>query len=931
MRTLMRTLRLRLRAAAGGPGKLSTAWVTLTGTGAAASVAFGLLVFVSILASLAIPRESAGLSTGALQRVIAGSRSADRIVIGTVAETSLSDETGQVQAADIAAVGASLRARLAAGGLVVAGDPPAWASLTTEYVPVSGAAQAAGTGQPQFEMTYRTELTRYSKLVAGRLPATGSEPGKLAVVQAAVTTTTAARFGLKVGDRLNAGQIQLLITGIIRPTDPASAFWSQEPVAATPALTQAAAPELPYWIGAVFIGPGALPLVEANIGPIEMQVTWVYSAALGGLTAGQADGFEANISSLMTSGATLTDPAGNPVTVTVASQIPAILAPFTAGENAVAPALELLYVSLTIIGAIVVLLGARLVGQRRAAEFTLMRARGAALYQLAWLVLRASVVIAAVAGAAAAVLAVGLTPGDGDAVGWWLAGLTIAVTLAGPVLISVVPQRVAAPVTGRAGGAAGETADRSSGTRRIIVEVALVAAAIGGLVVLRHEGLSSGNSGLYTSAAPVLVAIPVAVVLLRCYPLLARELARAAGVTRGVVAFVGLTRATRTPPGTVLPAFALVLVLAMVAFPDMVSTSVTRSQVAESWQQVGADAVIQAPPNSGIPSGLQSQISSLPGVVSTAAAEVDPASLAAGTELSVMFVDPARYAAVIGQAPGPRFPAAALSGNAVIGSAGTVIPAVATAAAAQLVGTAPTGVNLTGDAAGNGMTIRLAGQTGDPAVPTAAGMPAGAVVVVSAQALGNPLAPNVLLVAGPGLDEARLSAIVSRALPGASVTFRAAALAALATSPVPQAAQTALTQGMAAAAGFGALVLLVSLLLTAWTRDMTLARLATMGLRRWQAQLLQATETLPPVVAAAVGGVACAWLLVPLVGSSLNLAAFAGTGSAAAVTGAVVPLVGSAAGLLLAALLVLAVQAVITYHRGSTRALRISDEGGPGA
>ena len=47
----MRTLSSRLRAA----------WVTLTGTGAAASVAFGLLVFASVLASLAIPRASVGL------------------------------------------------------------------------------------------------------------------------------------------------------------------------------------------------------------------------------------------------------------------------------------------------------------------------------------------------------------------------------------------------------------------------------------------------------------------------------------------------------------------------------------------------------------------------------------------------------------------------------------------------------------------------------------------------------------------------------------------------------------------------------------------------------------------------------------------------------------------------------------------------------
>ena len=581
-----------------------------------------------------------------------------------------------------------------------------------------------------------------------------------------------------------------------------------------------------------------------------------------------------------------------------------------------------------------VLLGARLVAQRRAAEFTLMRARGAALYQLGWLVLRASVVIAAAAGAVAAVLAIGLTPGDGDAVGWWLAGITIAVTLVGPLLISVVPQRVAAPAIGRAGGggAARRAAGRRPAARRIIVEIALVAVATGGLVVLRNQGLSSGNSGLYTSAAPVLVAIPVAVVLLRCYPLLARELARIAGRSRGVVAFVGLARATRTPPGTVLPAFALVLVLSMVAFPDMVSTSVTRSQVAASWQQVGADAVIQAPPGQVIPPALQGQISSMPGVVSTATAEVDAGSLGAGTELSVMFVDPAQYAAVIQQAPGPRFPLAALSGNAGSGQAGAIVPAVATAAAAQAVGTTPASVNVGGNSVnlgGSTITIQLAGRTGIPSVPGAPGVPAGVVVIVPPQA-SSPIVPNVMLVAGPGLDAARLSAAVSAALPGASVTLRATALAALTTSPVPQAAQTALTQGMATAAGFGALVLLLSLLLTAWTRDMTLARLATMGLRRWQAQLLQATETLPPVVAAAIGGVACAWLLVPLVGPSLNLAAFAGTGSAAVVTPAVVPLAGSAAGLVLAALLVLAVQAVITYHRGSARALRISDEGGPG-
>ena len=170
---------------------------------------------------------------------------------------------------------------------------------------------------------------------------------------------------------------------------------------------------------------------------------------------------------------------------------------------------------------------------------------------------------------------------------------------------------------------------------------------------------------LYPSAAPVLVAIPVAVIVLRCYPPAARALARVAGRSRGVVAFVGLARATRTPPGAALPAFALVLVLATVAFPAMISASVTRGQVAESWRQAGADAIIEAPDGQVIPPALQRQIASMAGVVSTATGVVYDALLpASGGSLTAVFVSPARYAAVTDRAPGAPFPLAALSGTA---------------------------------------------------------------------------------------------------------------------------------------------------------------------------------------------------------------------------------------------------------------------------
>ncbi len=445
----MRTLWQRLRGA----------WVTLTGTGAAASVAFGLLVFASVLASLAIPRESAELRTGALQRVIGASQPGDQAVTATALMVSpVTDEPVRVLPADIAVAGAFLRSRLAASGMPIASNPPAWSGLTTGYGSVTGVARAAGYGRPQFEMTYRTALARYSHIVAGRLPAGGST----GVVQAAVTTSTAARFGLRVGSQLNAGPVPLVVTGIIQPVLPAAAFWTADAAAATPVRTRAAAPELSYWTGVLFIGPGALQLIEPSLDPLT-TATWWYPAALGRLTAGQAGGLESSLGTMVSAGVAVNTPDDS-VTATVSSGIPSILSPFIAGESAVVPVLELLYVSLAVLGAVVVLLGARLVAQRRAAEFTLMRARGAALYQLGWLVLRASVVIAAAAGTAAAAAAIGLTPGDGDAVGWWLAGITIAVTLAGPVLISVVPQRVAAPVAGRPGAGQAAASPRPGGS-----------------------------------------------------------------------------------------------------------------------------------------------------------------------------------------------------------------------------------------------------------------------------------------------------------------------------------------------------------------------------------------------------------------------------------------------------------------------------------
>ena len=135
--------------------RVRAAWVMLTGTGAAASVAFGLLVFASVFTCLVIPRENVALRTGSLERTLAASRPSDRAVIGTVGLTNLAPAT-QLQASDIAAFGGRLASQLAARGVPLASEPPAWSSVNTGYAPVTGAGAAAGGSRAQVEMFYRT-------------------------------------------------------------------------------------------------------------------------------------------------------------------------------------------------------------------------------------------------------------------------------------------------------------------------------------------------------------------------------------------------------------------------------------------------------------------------------------------------------------------------------------------------------------------------------------------------------------------------------------------------------------------------------------------------------------------------------------------------------------------------------------------------------
>jgi putative ABC transport system permease protein len=286
--------------------------------------------------------------------------------------------------------------------------------------------------------------------------------------------------------------------------------------------------------------------------------------------------------------------------------------------------------------------------------------------------------------------------------------------------------------------------------------------------------------------------------------------------------------------------------------------------------------------------------------------------------MPIVIVDPQRYAALTVGTPAPRFPAAALArpGSGTAGPASSV-PMLASAAGQATLGQS-NGLLM----AGRHLHLQLAGD-----LESIAGVPAGSqFAVLPAWAFGNRVPqPTVIALVGPRLDTAALERVVRRTVPGAQITLRSRRLAAISGAPLPHGGFVTFAQGAAAAAAFGLLILLLMLVLSARSREITLARLITMGLGPAQSRRITAVETLPAILAAAVGGTACALVLVPLVGPAVNLAAFAGMPVSVPLHTDPVALAVAVGGLAVLAALTLAIQDTLARRLGAGQALRVGE------
>jgi putative ABC transport system permease protein len=854
-----------------------------------------LLTFCVVFAATAGARESFATRTAAVRQTIAATTPAIRTITVSAAWNDVQRvlaygdnaiaQSSIVPSATIGGLTGQLHADFDRAPVRLTPSGTDWSSMTTPFNLVDGDLPGTGGTPAKIEVTERQPFGPQLRVVSGRLPVATPVT---ATVQVAMTRQTAATFGLHAGSTFViagpelastgvATAITVMVTGIVVPVDPTSSFWGIDPGVIGADLQGPAGRR--YWAGAVMVGPDEADELQSYFSSGQLRLEWVFPLDVSSLDDQHVQPLSDALGTINAQTPVLSGPYA-PVasTLTISSNMLFPLNAFIATAQSVDTLLWLLYVSLTIAGLAVLLLAARTVVLRRSPEITVIRARGASLRQIAFGTGREAALRCVPAAVLAAVLAIlvvpgaGTGPGAGSVAGWWSPIAVLAVAVLGPALIAAWQHRLpnrTAPSPGR----------QLAGTR-LVIEAALVAASVAGIVAFRYQGLQAGSGvNLYTSSTPVLVAIPAVIVVVRLYPLVLRGLLRAVARTSRAPAFLGLARASRTARTPALPAFALVLALTVAAFAGMVRDTVVNGEVAASWQTAGADATVTASSTAQhftISPAAARAIAAVPGVTHAAEVMNEFWTTPAGRPVSVLAVDPASYAELVARTPGfPRLPAGLL---ATPGNAGAPQPVLVSPQAAAVLGSGAVTLS-TRQAPLAPVQVRVAAVISEtPALPAG-----GAFVIMPLAAIKSAITPpepvpvNEMLVTGESIDRAQLTTVLRHAVPDGITTFRSDILSELSSGPLQHGAFTLFSLAVVVAAVLSLAVMLLELSFGAAEREAMLGRLATMGLSEGQRAWMVALEVLPTVVAAGVATWACALTLPQVLAPDLDLSVFTGS------------------------------------------------------
>ncbi|MFE0647813.1 FtsX-like permease family protein [Streptomyces sp. NPDC059534] len=729
---------------------------------------------------------------------------------------------------------------------------------------------------PEFVLSSPSELAGHTTLRQGRLPAgTARRP------EAVVTAKTAASLHLKAGSvvhvpgRISAEPIAVTVTGIVEPRGPETAYWAVEPLLRTPAYAALVGNEVKYyWQGALLLSPESAPAILSTTG--EPEVFFRFVPTSDHLFGRDVDRLAAALDSA----------AGGPDLVkmrrvvgptgALTTELDSLVDSYRSMREAINPVVAVAVFGIGAVAAVVLAMTGGLFVARRDSELALIRSRGASLTGIGLRLLGETSAVAVPAAALALVLAVATVRGAGDGVtgGIPLAPSVLAATAVALIAMLVLPLRaVVVHRNPRLHGGRDDLLDARPSRRRTVLELTALVLAVGAVASLRLRGTADAGDHL-VSAAPVLVGLIAAMLLVRIYPLPLRWAARPARRLRGAVGPLALARAGRSSSAGTLPLLALVLALTTAAFGGSVLAGVADARDRAALLTTGADARIGGSVEwTPLPAGLVETVRGTAGVRDLAPVQIEygvslPSSQGTSDlpmSAPLVGVEPGSYTRLADRTGFGPFPAGLLAstgrgGPDAVADTERVLPAIASPAVAERLGKAPLEIV---SAAGVFRVKVVAVRSTTPALSDAD------FLVVNAADLTHP-APTGLLVTGSP-DGAALRAAVKGGDGALAVTMRSEQRSTYVDSPLQSGAEGIYLGAIGAGAGYAMVAVLLSLMQSAPERTKLLARLRTMGLTRKQGRRLLGLEALPQAVLAALGGTLVGWATVPLLAPGVDL------------------------------------------------------------
>lgn len=758
--------------------------------------------------------------------------------------------------------------------------------------------------------------------------------------------------GIDSGGKDDQPQVatRLVVVGIIDSPDRASEQWIDIPKLWKPAPSSNNVPNAVAGI-AMLTTPDGITR-SLNLFSQAMSATVRVQLDASVFTADLEERVEAEARALSLNTGGLTSGVG--AEANVRSGFVNALADYLPKARAAVAQMSVVVAGVIGVAATVIVLLSRLVLLRRMPDLALERARGASVAAIAIRAGIESLVLSVIAVAAGlgivAVVVPSALAAAVDPTGATLLGVVIAVA----VVASPVQSALVARGLGRAERRAANSSDRRAAgavvrSRRIALELTLVALAAAALVALRNRGLlQTRTEGIdpLLSAAPLLLAAVVTVVLLRLYPFVVRAAARLGRRTRGPLGILGAVHAERSLAA--LPLLALTLAVGLAVGGGLLVDTVRSGQMDASWQRVGADARVEGAfaAGTGTDAGTDAAEVARRTAGVTAAASVlvvDNAEARAGTSdaaVTFLAVD-AGYADVVAALPDVSSGADAVPGT---NAADADLLRNLTAASAGITETDRLPVLIDERLARQLPTDEIVVQFGDESIAsvvtgTIAGGPTGYLggpfVIADLDAvavLGNagttgsgttgsgttgsgtatdPQAfpPTSLLLVGPGAEDA--AAVVAG--DGASILDRTDWLAEQRSLALVSGVESTMLLSVAAVGILAALALIAGVLASARERGRSLGLLRTLGMRARLGWWLAIAEVAPLVAAAVIGGIAAGVAIVLALAPAFGLGLLAGGDGEPAPSLSPWVILGVAAGAI--ALLLVAVLAEVLAQR----------------